>query len=307
MRFEKGMSGDVVRQASIRNARNAIAIDPSTTTARCALIRIFRTTGQAEEGLKEATILRKSGATDAASLAATAEAYEQAGMPDRAIPIFEQALRMDPEEPSVPGRLALAAYWVGQHRRGQQVLQTQLQKEGAPLAELNLAVATGQRAKARSVGPGNLEDRSSLLLVAFSGFILRDIGEGDHARRILRERLPACRARMADVQNERGQIALGLIYSILGDKSHAHEQEELALEVNPGDPWMLFFSSEIEAELGEDRQAIDRLQRSLARGFLAQHYLDWPHGPLYRLRTNPEVGALRATLASRIASLRKRY
>src|SRR5690606_24682062 len=115
MRFGRGLSGDKILQASIENARKAIMIDPTVTMARRALIAIYHMTGQAEEGLKEAAILRKSDTTDAAFFAAIASAYERAGMPDRAVPIYQQALQMDPEAPGVHGRLAFAAYWAGQY------------------------------------------------------------------------------------------------------------------------------------------------------------------------------------------------
>ncbi len=305
-KFQLGLAGDDVRRASIGNARKALAIDPTVAIARRALISIFHSTGQAEEGLKEAAILRKSRASDAVSLAAIATAYERAGMPDRAVPIFQQALQMDPEDPSIPGRLAFSAYWAGQYELGLRVLEGQL-PEVALLPRLNLAAAVGWRGMARSIGLRIMEDWTRIGSVAFSGFILRDTGEGDLVRRILRERLPVYERRTAEFKNERLQIALGLIYSILGDEPRAREQAWLALETNPGDPWTLFFSAEIHAELGHDRQAIDQLRQAIARGFLALHYLDWPHGPLCRLRAHPEVRALRQALTSKIATLRKQY
>ena len=80
-RFQLGLSGDEVRRAGMTNARRALAIDPTVTMARRALIAMFGTTGQAAEGLEEASILSKSGASDTPSLEAVATAYEQAGMP----------------------------------------------------------------------------------------------------------------------------------------------------------------------------------------------------------------------------------
>ena len=119
--------------------------------------------------------------------------------------------------------------------------------------------------------------------------------------------MPAYRSQVINVRNERGHIALGLIYSMLQDKPHAREQVRFALEINPNNPWTLFFSSEIEAELGDDRQAIAQASLAVAQGFLSQHYFDWPPGPLYRLRSHPDIRTLRRALSLHIATLRKQY
>jgi DNA-binding winged helix-turn-helix (wHTH) protein/TolB-like protein len=306
-RFQIGFAGDELRRGSIGNARKAIAIDPSAVMARRALISIFHTTGQAEEGLREAAILRKSDATDPVSLSAIADAYLRAGMPDRAVPFFEQALQMDPEDTAIPGSLAFTAYWAGQYELGLRVLEHH-PLDLTPLPSINLAVTAGRREVARSVAFQAMRDPATMsLTVAFAGLILRDLGEGEMVRQILQERLPAYENRAANLRNERLRIGIGLGHCILGNKRRARDQVRLALETNPGDPWTLFYSSEIYAQSGDNRQAIDYLREAIVRGFLSLHYLEWPHLRLYDLRAHPEVRALRDGLLAKIGRLRKLY
>jgi DNA-binding winged helix-turn-helix (wHTH) protein/TolB-like protein/tetratricopeptide (TPR) repeat protein len=305
--FGRGFAGDEVRRASLGNARRALAIDPSVTVARLALITIFHTTGQAEEGLREAAILRKSGAADAVSLSAIATAYWRAGMPDRAVPIYQQAFQMDPEDPAIPHQLAFAAYWAGQYELGLRVLESD-PTEAATLPRINLMLATGRRDVARSVAFQVIASpRISSLTAAYAPYILRAMGAGDLARREMRQRLPVYERQFAHVRNERSWIALGLIYSILKDKPRAREQARLALDINPGDPWALFHAGAIYAETGDDEQAIEYVRKAIARGFLALPYLDWPYWRLYQLRAHPELVALRQTLHSKIDALRQQY
>jgi DNA-binding winged helix-turn-helix (wHTH) protein/TolB-like protein/predicted Zn-dependent protease len=306
-RFQSGSGGDELRWASIENSRKAIAIDPSVTMARRALISIFHTTGQAEEGLKEAAILRKSRRAEPVSLVAIANAYLRAGMPDRALPVYQQALEMDTEDTDTRAMLAFTAYWAGRYEVGLRAIADQ-SSSVAQLPRINLALATGQRDMARSAALEVMQHRmTGPGLAAFTALLLRELGERNLVNRLVRERLPAYERTMVRLRNERAQIGLGLLYSILKDKPRAREQVRLALETNPGDPWTLFFAAEIHAELGDADKAVDYLHQAYAGGFLAAQYLDWPPGPLFPLRTHPQVRAIRENLKLKIAALRKEY
>lgn len=305
--FKIGDAGDEIRRASIENARKAIAVDPSVVTARRALITIFHSTGQAEEGLKEAAILRKAGATDAVSLSAIANAYLRAGMPDRAVLFYQQSLELDPEEPTTPDRLAFSAYWAGQYELGLRALEGTA-PDSALLPRMNLAIATGRREMARATALQIMQNRTTgSLNVAFAALALIKLGEGQLARRILRERLPADEARIVKLRNERPQIGVGLAYSILGERRRALEQVRIAFDTNPGDPWVLYWAAEIHAQFGDERQAISNLREAFKLGFLSLPYLDWPEGKLYHLRDHPEVRALREDVGSKIAAFREQY
>ena len=306
-RFAQSLADDEVRRTSIENARRAIALDPGVGVARKALIIIYYTTGQALEGLEQASILRKAGRQDADSLSAIATAYFRAGMPDRAVPIYHDAFKKDPEEPSIAESLAFTAYWAGEYDLGLKVLEGQ-PGECAILPRMNLTWATGRPELTRSIGLQALSDPgSSALTVAMAGFMLKDVGAGDLARRNLRARLPAYERQVARVRNERFRIALGLIYSLLGDGPRARNQARLALEINPGTPWASFYTAAIYAELGDDEQAILHMRQAIERGFLSLQFLDWPHFRLYHLRSRPEMVEMRQNLNSKIGTLRIRY
>jgi TolB-like protein len=308
-KFTKGFAGDEARKAALENARKALDIDPAVTAGRRALIAIFHSTGQAEEGLKEASILRKSDARDFDSLVAMSEAYLRAGMPDRAVPLFQQAHQLDPEAPT---DLSMAAYHSGQYELG---LRTD---EANPMASqlfrMHNALALGRRELARTLALDIIQGgttRPRGLRVALAGYVLQELGEAPLAERIWRERAPVFERGLAGIRNERERIGLGLIYASLGDKPRALDQVRLALETNPGDPWTLFFAAGIHAQLNDEQNALETLRHSVGRGFLALHYLDchferWPQG-LYRFRNRPEFRAVREQLASKVARLRQLY
>jgi tetratricopeptide (TPR) repeat protein len=309
-RFERGEAGDEIRVASLRNARRALEIDPAVTAARRALIAIFHSTGQAEEGLKEASVLRHSGAADSDSLAATANAYFRAGMPDRALPLYQQALSLDPEDDGVRRGLAHSAYFIRQHELGLRVLQGSPTLSG--LTTVLNAHSLGQRELTRSVALETMQSPATPpLIVWVCGSILRELGEEVSVRRIWRQRAQEIERMLGDIRNERSRIGLGMIYAGLNEGPRALDQVRLALQTNPGDPWSLFYTSAIYAQVGDQRRALEALRQAVDRGFLAIHYLDqhlnhWPDS-LYRFRNQPEFRAVRERLASKVALLRARY
>jgi tetratricopeptide (TPR) repeat protein len=305
-RFTTGSAGDAARLASIENARRALAINPSIAMARSARITIFHTTGQAEEGLREAATLRNYGPVDATALSAIATAYVRAGMPDRAVPFFQQALEMDPEDTHTLEELSFAAYWAGQYELGMRVLKGQ-PAQVAPLPRMNLALSTGHREMARSAAIQLMQDPDRDRHSMFGAMCLRNLGEGDLAVRILRERLPDVQRKSERLRSERVVISVGLGYAILGNKQSALDQVRLALEIDPGNPWTLYFAAEIYARVGEERQAIEYLRQSIDAGFLLRQWLDWPHFRLFELRERPEIRALRDQLTAKIAVLRNQY
>jgi DNA-binding winged helix-turn-helix (wHTH) protein/TolB-like protein len=309
-RFARGLAGDEARKASLANARRALAIDSNVTAARRALITIFHSTGQAGEGLKEASILRQSGATDADSLAAIARAYQRAGMPDRAVPLCQQALSLDPEDNAIRENLAFSALFAGEHELGLRVV------EGHPslsnFVKAYNAEGLGRRDLAYSVALEWMQrPMTAPFSVSLCGDILQELGAGELARRIQRQRLAEFEREFASVNNERVRVGLGQICASLGEKKKALEQLRLALETNPGDPWTLFYASEIHARLGDERMALSTLRQAVDRGFLALHYVDFhfEHSAegLYRFRNHPEFRAVREQLASKVARLRVQY
>jgi DNA-binding winged helix-turn-helix (wHTH) protein/TolB-like protein/Tfp pilus assembly protein PilF len=309
-RFEHGDAGDESRVTGLRNARRALEIDPGVTAARRALINIFHSTGQAEEGLKEASILRHSGAADSDSLAAMATAYLRAGMPDRAVPLYQQALNLDSEDTVIRRDLAFSAYFAGQHELGLRVMEGHPLQSG--LIKMSNAHALGRRRLARSVALETIQGPTTPPgIVALCGLMLQELGEGELARRIWRKRALELEGTLGGIRNERNRIGLGRIYAGLGDKIRALEQLRLALQTNPGDPWSLFYASAIYAEVGDERGSLASLREAVDRGFLAIHYLDhhfehWPNG-LHRFRSQPEFREVRERLASKVAWLRARY
>src|SRR5207247_123549 len=191
--------------------------------------------------------LRKSGARDFDSLEAMAEAYLRAGMPDRAVPLYQQAQQLDPEAPT---NLSMAAYHSGQYELG---LRTdEANPRASELFKMHNALALGRRELARTLALDIIQGgmtRPRGLRVALAGYVLQERGGAPRAEPIWRERAPVFERGLAAIRNERERIGLGLIYASLRDKPRALEQVRLALETNPGDPWSLFYAADIQAQL----------------------------------------------------------
>ena len=91
-----GLGQDTLR-AAIFNANQALLRDPNSLIAMRALAHIQHTTGRKVEGLLMARRALDTNLEDLDATAAAAEAYFRAGLSDRALPLYEKALRWEPE------------------------------------------------------------------------------------------------------------------------------------------------------------------------------------------------------------------
>lgn len=180
--FSQGLRGDEAKRKALENAHKALRLDPSVAAARLALIRIFHSTGQAEEGLREAAIVSRSGMADVESLWAVAEAYLRTGMPDRSIPLLQRAMAIDPENENLRSRLSAAACWAGQYNLGLQVVNTSTSSFNAMLNASGLGNAEIVRANAMRV----MRDYRDPFPFAIAWLVLREYSDMGEARRIWR-------------------------------------------------------------------------------------------------------------------------
>jgi DNA-binding winged helix-turn-helix (wHTH) protein/TolB-like protein len=306
--FTSGIAGDNALKSALENARRALKMDPTVTAARRALITIFHSTGQAEEGLREAAILRQSGTVDVDSLTAMALAYLRGGMPDRAVTLYQRALDLDPENDQLNGSLSYAAVYARQYELGLDILKTSSYRHSFS-AMLN-AQGAGRYEIARSAALEIMREVESAFTFAMCWQTLRELGGMEEAHQIWRTRNAEFED-SAKRRNERVRIGLAIVYATLNERRKALEKLRLALEANPGDPWALFYAAEGYGLLGEEQKALESLQQSINRGFLSLAYLDrqFEHSPrgLYRYRNDPQFRALRDRLAAKIERLRRQY
>ncbi len=134
---------------AINRANKALELDPNLITARQALIHIYHSTGQNEEGLWQAKRVLESAPDDFDAVAAAALAYFRAGMMDRAIPLYQKAVSLNPLDPGIRSEYARCYIYTGEYQKGLDALSPILaQKQGGEWVAMWLYRELGQFDKA---------------------------------------------------------------------------------------------------------------------------------------------------------------
>ena len=139
------------------HALKALALDPDLIIARRALINIYHSTGQTEEGLKQAKRALDTNPNDIDAVKGAALAYYRAGMMDKAIPLYQQALAAEPSDVETRNQLARSYLDDAQYQKGLDVLTPVLAQGGEwvgmllydKLQQYDKAIELGQRLVAR--------------------------------------------------------------------------------------------------------------------------------------------------------------
>src|SRR5262249_11492775 len=85
------------------------------------------------------------------------------------------------------------------------------------------------------------------------GLVLEACGKTEEARRAWIEGATQVEAELRLQDEYRKRVMLGLIYARLGQHTEARERVRGGLGLNPGHPWALFLSGEMEGLLGGPR------------------------------------------------------
>ncbi|HQZ81862.1 MAG TPA: tetratricopeptide repeat protein, partial [Pyrinomonadaceae bacterium] len=116
--FKTGRSDRSSLDAGLDDANRALQIDPNLIAARSTLISIYHSTGQYEEGLKQGKLALQTNPDDLDAIEGAALAYFRAGMINKAIPLYEQAVAADPTSSAVRKELARADLANGEYQKG---------------------------------------------------------------------------------------------------------------------------------------------------------------------------------------------
>jgi tetratricopeptide (TPR) repeat protein len=232
-------------------------------------------------------------------------------MLDRAMDLYERYLTAYPDDEDASYQLVHACLFAKAYDRGLRHAQSKIAVQRLLWPTYLLYSYSGEMRQAVALARQEISFGQGGPAPAYFGpLVLATAGLHDEARRgwiRSAERLES-RIRVAD--NERTRMFLALIYARLSDERAAREQVRRAQALNPGDPWVSFFASEVNAVLKDRAAALDALRASVAGGFLGLHYLDYyqqhPNG-WFAYRDDPEFLRIRAGLAQKIAELRSRY
>lgn len=307
--------GDASRKAlasAIVNAQRALALDPASIIARRSLIHIYHSTGQTEEGLRQAKAVLSAGSEDADALEAAAEAYFRAGMLERAVPLFRGAVDSDPSNAPNRTELARTYLFTGEYQKGIDVISPLVaQKLGGEWVAMQLYTELGHYERAIEMG-SRLRDKSpgDPLGWLFLGRAFRAAGRTEEARKTWIDGARYLEGKVSTFDNERTRIFLSHIYAELGARHEALDHLRRGMALAPNDPWVLYRACVTEGILGDERQTVELLKQAVFHGFLAVHYInsDLASGhPLYGLRGNSEFQAVRVALETRVTHLKAEY
>jgi tetratricopeptide (TPR) repeat protein len=309
--FGLGKGGAELLATAMDNARHALSIDPDNILARRALIRIYHSTGQDEDMLREAKRVLEINPADPDAQAAAALAYFRTGMLDRAMDLYERYLAAYPDDQDGWFQLVHACLFAKAYDRGLRHARPHVAIQHLLFPTYLLYANSGAISRAVPLARQQIAlDQSQIAPGYFSALVLDSAGFHEEAASAWTGAIRKIEAGLLHADNERKRAFLAMMYARLNQPDTAREQLARAHELKPGDPWLSFFSSETYALLGDRAAALAALRGSVAAGFLGVHYLHYyqeaPNG-WHRFRNDPEYVQIRTGLEHKIAVLRTRY
>ncbi len=315
--YNGGLGEDTLR-AAIFNANQALSRDPNSLIALRALTQIQSTTGREVEGLLMARRALDANSDDLDATAAAADAYFRAGLSDRAIPLYQRALKWEPENAEFRSQLGRIYFFLGENQKGIDMISalplSSLGTFGATFGLL-LYAETGELDKAVQAIREERMRASRPVLQGFAalirGSILEAAGDLTGARQIWSDFVRYREGLLTKYENPSSHYGLCLNYAKLRNREKALQQLRLLLASDTGNHIKHFFAAETHALLGNRRESLQSLRAAVENGFLNLPMIEGMARSrictFYSLRNDPEFLAIRSDLARRVDQLRARY
>src|SRR5260370_461024 len=221
--FHDGNAPLATLDQAIAPSNRALSLDPNLVIARRALIHIYHSTSQTKEGLEQAKLIRQSSAAnDPDALEAAALAYFRAGLMDRAIPLYEKALVIDPLDEAI--RNGLARCYIYTHPRIRLAVLFSLleRKQGGEWVAMPLYLALGEYRNAIEAGE-RCHDRIGAVWYD-RGRVLTAAGQPSRARQVWLAGVGQLGSQGTLVENVPTGSWLGIFSMCLGDPTTAPAQ-----------------------------------------------------------------------------------
>jgi tetratricopeptide (TPR) repeat protein len=224
-------------EISREHFNKALEINPGLIAALRGQLQIHLDRDESEECLKIARKAAAMGSNHIEALLLAGEAYEFGNMPQKAIPLLERAVRVDPASAAALWDLVIALQWTRQNPRAFQAGATYLERFGED-TEVYLwmgvaasAMGSNDRAAAmfdRAIETGG-ETRDLRTDEAAAWFYLQR-GRRERAKEILSRMASALEERLAAYPNNgRVRSSLVEVYALLGRKADALHQLEILM------------------------------------------------------------------------------
>lgn len=215
----------------------ALEIKPDLVAALAGRLQIHLNRDEPEECLKIARKAEAMGSTRIEAVLLAGQAYAWGFMPDKAIPLLERAVELDPANPAALWHLVYSLQWTGQNQRAFQAGATYLNRFGEDTeVYLWMGVAAGEmgspdKAAAmfdRAIEWGG-ESRDFRTDEVAAWFLLR-VGKKERARKLLTHMASVLEERLAAYPtNVRVRSSLVEAYALLGRKADALRQLEILM------------------------------------------------------------------------------
>ncbi len=310
--FKAGRGDRAILDAALSDANRALQTNPTIISARVTLINIYHSTGQYEEGLKQGKQLLEINPDDLDSIEGAALAYFRAGMVNKAVPLYQKAVAADPTDTGIRQDLARCYAHAGEYQKGIDVLSPVLAQDKGEWMAMGNYSGLRQFDKAIKMGKmGISKDPDNANGWIDYGEVLAAAGKPEQAHAVWAEGASREEAKLANFENVRTRIWLGILYAHLGEHEKALTQINRALALEPDDAWTLFQVGAIYALLNNRFEAVSYLKKSIAHGWLGIHYINQPdknrRGDFANLRGDSEFEAVRSDLQKKVDELAKQY
>ncbi|MEE9270667.1 MAG: protein kinase [Candidatus Krumholzibacteria bacterium] len=213
------------------NYRTALMLRPESTDARRGLIRVFG----GEEALKQGKAVALEGREDIEGLLVRADAYFSGGQPDRAVPLYERIIEMDPENDDAHWFLVIARTWAGQFERGVTAGETFFEKFGEDAEIHNWVGACYEQLGDLDAARVHHERSLSLSGERGGGFLAHvyvKIGAKEKARELFLNEIETARKRLELHPDNFGmRNRLIVAYAGLGNKELMWQEEQKLLDL----------------------------------------------------------------------------
>ncbi len=216
--------------------RRALVLEPRLAAARTGLMRVHWERGQSEEVLKQGEEAARLGGDTLETMFARAQGYLFSGLADRAIPLLERIIQIDPANQGAPWFLVVASLWASRYAETIEAGDAYLNKfhddpqiaslvgvSHHALGNLDRALFYYER-EAGAVLAGHVESG----IAVYVGTLYSEIGRPAEARDFLgRTAEPLQRKLASHPDNFRMRLALATLYAAQGDIRRARAEEAL--------------------------------------------------------------------------------
>jgi tetratricopeptide (TPR) repeat protein len=308
-RYFAGWSGhSQALQDALRDVETALAVDPESIGAQTTFIRACWDMGWHERALEAGRAVYDLHPDSLDACVAFARSLNNAGLAQHALPLLERVLTVDPTHPAAVKLGVWCKVMVNDHAGAVEAAREHLRRTPSD-ANTRWAVALAQsymgQAEAVITARRGLEaDPGDVTLWVLLGYLHRDLGEEDSARRAWQEGLE----RLSEEANQRTLAWRANLLAALDQQDEALRCVQALISSDPRNGYLRYRTAHVLAELGQRDDAVGMLELAARDGFRSVQLLrQETHLALAPLTRSQGFGAVLADLDREVARCASLY